>query len=79
MGPGARAAFAAAEAGRASMLVPAIVMAEVLYLSEKGRIEATLRDVDSYMKTHRDIEERPLDLAVVKSAAGITDVGELCS
>ena len=46
-------------------------------MSERGRIEATLSDVADYMEQHPNCKGYPLDLAVVQSAAEITDVPEL--
>ena len=77
LGARARSIFAAVESGQAHLHVPAMVFAEIMYLSEKGRIEASLSDVADYMEQHPNCKGYPLDLAVVQSAAEITDVPEL--
>ena len=77
LGARARSIFAAVESGQAHLHVPAMVFAEIMYLSEKGRIEASLSDVADYMEQHPNCKGHPLDLAVVQSAAEITDVPEL--
>jgi predicted nucleic acid-binding protein len=57
--------------------VPALVFAEILYLSERNRITLSIRDVNNYLTRYPSINEHPLDLAVVGSAGEITDVPEL--
>jgi predicted nucleic acid-binding protein len=77
MGAGAKAAFDAAEAGKAELFIPSMVLAEILYLSEKKRIAAGLDDVATYLAQHSSCRELPLDLAIVRAAATITDVPDL--
>jgi predicted nucleic acid-binding protein len=77
LGAGARAAFDLAEAGTATIAIPGMVLAEILYLSEKGRITATPADVAAYLARYPSCREHPLGLAVVQTAAEITDVPEL--
>ena len=77
MGAGAKSVFDSAESGSAIIYVPSLVLAEMLYLSEKGRITATLRDAADYMSRHSHCKDYPLDLAVVQAAAQISDVREL--
>ncbi|MBM4030929.1 MAG: type II toxin-antitoxin system VapC family toxin [Planctomycetes bacterium] len=77
LGPRARDVFAAVERGEARLHVPAMVFAEVMYLSEKGRITASVADLAAYMQEHPNCREYPLNLAVVQSASEITDVPEL--
>ena len=48
LGARARSIFAAVESGQAHLHVPAMVFAEIMYLSEKGRIEASLSDMADY-------------------------------
>jgi predicted nucleic acid-binding protein len=77
LGTAARAAFDAAEAGTATIFVPAMLCAEVLYLVEKRRISLTLTDVGAYLKRFPGCVEYPMSLAVVQAAAEINDVREL--
>ncbi len=44
-----KAIFESAENGKAEIIIPAMVLAEVGYLAEKGRIETNLKDVKSYI------------------------------
>lgn len=77
MGPTAKSIFDSVEAGNATVYVPALVFAEILYLSEKQRIGLSLRAVADYLKQYPNYIEYPLSLAVVQSAAEITDIREL--
>lgn len=77
LGPAAKAAFDLAEAGTGRIFVPAMVLAEVLHLSDKGRIGIGLPDVAHYLTQHPNCEPYPMDLAVLQAAAQITDVPEL--
>jgi predicted nucleic acid-binding protein len=77
LGPAAKSAFDQAEAGGATVYVPAMALAEVLYLSEKKRIAASLADVAAYLTQFPGCKEYPLTRAVVEAAAQITDIREL--
>lgn len=77
MGPQAKSAFENAEAGTATIHVPAMVLAEVLYLSERGRIKLSLQTLQSYLKKHAQMQVYPLDLLVVSAAATLSDIPEL--
>ena len=77
MSAAARAIFEAVESGHATLHVPAIVLAEILYLSEKQRIGISLQDVAEYFTRYPDCRECPLTLAVAGSAAQIFDIPEL--
>ncbi len=77
MGSQAKSAFEQAEAGTATIHIPAMVLAEVLYLSERGRIKLSLQAVQSYLKKHTKIQVYPLDLSVVSAAATLSDIPEL--
>ena len=77
MGPAIRAIFGAAEAGQATVHVPAMVFAEILYLSERQRISMSLSDLADYLQRYPKYQEYPMSLAVVQSAAQIADIREL--
>ncbi len=69
--------FDAAERGEAVVHVPAMVLAEILYLSEKKRIRVGIADVADYMARYPACREHPLNMAVIRSSARITDIREL--
>ncbi len=69
--------FDAAENTDTIIHIPAMVFAEILYLSEKKRISATLADVFHLLQNFPNFKEFPINLDVIKSADQITDVPEL--
>lgn len=69
--------FTAAEYGEAGIIVPAMMFAEVLYLSEKGRITVNLDQVDEFLKRHPTSKQYPMTLDVIQVAGEITDIPEL--
>ena len=77
LGPQAKIIFDAVESETATVYVPALVFAEILYLSEKQRISLSLDAVADYLARFPQYKEHPMDLAVVQSAAQITDIPEL--
>ncbi len=69
--------FKAAENERRHLYIPAIALAEVGYLSEKRRIDATLADVNTYCSAHKMIEVHPITQEIVERSFEIDDVPEL--
>lgn len=69
--------FQQLEHGTIKMYVPALVLAEILYLSEKGRIETTIQDIFNYFTTYPTCFEHPLDSKTIFAAKQITDIKEL--
>jgi PIN domain nuclease of toxin-antitoxin system len=72
-----RTLFIEAEQGQRHLSIPAMVFAEIGYLSERGRIDLTLDDVKTYCTEHPMIEEAPLTQAIVAHSFGIDDIPEL--
>lgn len=77
LSPQAKTIFERAEQGQAVIYIPALVLAEILYLSEKRRIECNLDSVNAYLTQFSTIKEQPLDFAVTEAAGKITDIPEL--
>ena len=75
--PAAKAIFEGAEAKQAVIHIPGMVFAEVLYLSEKGRIFADLQSIMALMQRHPNYREYPMGSAVLRAAAEIRDIPEL--
>ncbi len=73
----AKALFREADAGKVEILVPAMVLAEIGYLSEKGRIELKIEQVESYFNTHNSFQLYPLNMKVVEASFEIDDIHEL--
>lgn len=75
--PAANGIFEDTEAKRAVIHIPSMVFAEVLYLSERGRIAADIQSIMALMQQHPEYRECPMDSAVVREAAKIRDIPEL--
>ncbi len=69
--------FETVELDQTTIYIPALVFAEILYLSEKQRISTSIKSVADYLGQHPNYKEYPMSLAVIQSAAQITDIGEL--
>lgn len=73
----AKAIFEATERGEHEVYVPAMVVAEIGYLSEKGRIETSVAAVEEKMEQSAHFKEKPMDAAVIKACFEIDDIPEL--
>ena len=69
--------FDSVESGSTIVYIPVIAFAEILYLSEKGRIHTSIDTVEDYLKKYPNYKEYSLNFAVIQSAAEITDIPEL--
>lgn len=69
--------FNSAEKGGAEIFIPGMVIAEIGYLSEKGRIETTVDDIKQTIYANQNFKEKPLDLIDIQSAFSIDDIPEL--
>lgn len=69
--------FDSVEFGSTIVYIPAIVFAEILYLSEKQRIRISLDGVGNYLKKYPNYKEYSLNFDVIQSTAEITDIPEL--
>lgn len=73
----AKEIFEATEKSEHEVYIPAMVVAEIGYLSEKGRVETTISAVEAKMEQCEYFKEKPLDAAVVKASFEIDDIPEL--
>jgi len=69
--------FAGAEAGDADLLIPAMVLAEIGYLSERKRIDTSLKAVMSYVEKWDCVSIEPMTSQVILKAFQISDIPEL--
>lgn len=69
--------FDSVETGSAVVYVPALVFAEILYLSEKRKINASIQTVKSHLVKYPNYKEYPMSLAVIEAAGQIIDIPEL--
>jgi len=72
-----RNVFSETEQGECQIVIPAMVFAEIGYLSERGRIDLTLDDVRMYCTRHPTITESALTQAIVAHSFTIDDIPEL--
>ncbi len=69
--------FKQAEDSEISLWIPAMVLAEEGYLSEKRRIETTLADVKEYVAKYKQIKIAPVTEQVIEQTFLIDDIPEL--
>jgi len=69
--------FEAADSGEITVHVPAIVFAEILYLSEKGRIGLRFSDLQTHFSKFPTYKQFPLSFEIVQNAEKISDIPEL--
>ncbi|MEA1966999.1 MAG: PIN domain-containing protein [Thermodesulfobacteriota bacterium] len=72
-----KAIFESAENGNAEIIIPVMVLAEVGYLAEKGRIETNLKDVKKYYSKQESILVEPISEKIIEKAFEIDDIPEL--
>jgi predicted nucleic acid-binding protein len=72
-----RTLFEEAERGIKRLYIPAMVMAEIGYLSERGRIETNLREVNSLCESFPAIKVFPITREVILKTFEINDIPEL--
>jgi len=72
----AHQAFLSTEKGESTIIIPAIVLMEVLYLFEKNRIDIDLFQTEDLLKS-QNYQFEPLSLDILKTASEITDIAEL--
>ncbi len=68
--------FQAADRGEGSIIIPAIVLMEVLYLFETNRIPVDLLHTEDLMESD-NYQFEPLSLEILKAGSEITDIPEL--
>ena len=75
--PLVKSIFKNIENGTSKLYIPAIVLAEIGYLSERKRIDTGLRDVKQVLKDSGNIKLVPLDTETIYNAFEIDDIPEL--
>ena len=69
--------FEEVEANSIRLFIPAMVLAEIGYLSERKRIDCSLGDVKIYLQQFSSVEVYPLTLDVIQTAFQVLDIPEL--
>jgi len=77
LGAVSQAIFDSAKNSHTIIHIPAIVFAEILYLSEKKRISVNLQNVRNFLQTNSNFRECSLTQIIIETAEQITDIPEL--
>lgn len=77
LGKQAREALASVDRGEARALIPIIVLTEILYLEEKGRIHIRLEELLRYLQQHSQYNIVPYTLDLLMAIREIGDIPEL--
>jgi len=77
--PGMKAlqAFRESSSGKTIIIVPTVVLAEIMDISEKKRIEVDYEELLNKIESSSNFEIYPLDIDVLKTARSITAIPEL--
>jgi len=73
----ARRAFDRADAGEATIIIPAVALAEAVYLAEKGRIETKPELILSMVENALNYKVYPLDLTIIKKSWELKNLSEI--
>ncbi len=65
------------ELGEASLFIPAMVLAEIGYLSEKKKIDTNLQEVEHYCRKYSTVSIEPITEISIHSSFQIDDIPEL--
>jgi PIN domain nuclease of toxin-antitoxin system len=69
--------FINAKKNEVRLYVPAMVLIEIGYLSEKKKIDITLQGVFSYLKNNKNFSIHNLDTEIIRKTFEIIDIPEL--
>jgi predicted nucleic acid-binding protein len=69
-------AYLSADKGESTIIIPAIVLMEVMYLFEKNRIEIGILQTEALMEC-QNYHFEPLSFEILKTASQIDDIPEL--
>jgi len=72
----AHQAYLSADKGEATIIIPAVVMMEIMYLFEKNRIQIGLLQTEDLMES-QNYRFEPLSFEILKTASQIDDIPEL--
>ncbi len=77
LGSNARAVFDRADSGEATIIVPAVVLAEALYLAERERIKAKVEQIFGMVDSALNYRVYPLDLPIIEEAWELRKLTEI--
>ncbi|MEW5720046.1 MAG: type II toxin-antitoxin system VapC family toxin [Chloroflexota bacterium] len=77
LGKRAKAALASVDDGASQAIVSVLILAEIMYLQEHGRIQVNLKDLIARLQSNANYGVVPLDLDTVMTAEKVKQVPEL--
>jgi len=77
LGPDAKATFDAIGAGDATLLIPAIVLAEIIYVVERRRHDIDVSEVLDRIADADNFQVLPFDLDSARALIKLTDIPEM--
>lgn len=77
MGQNAKSIYEDAESGNTKVLIPAMVLAEIGYLSGRKKIDTNLQEVKEYCKKYPCIQIEPITEGIIYKSFEIDDIPEL--
>ena len=69
--------FESAEKGKIKLIIPAMVLAEIGYLSERNKIDTNLQEVQDYCKKYPSVQTAHISAEVIYKSFEINDIPEL--
>jgi predicted nucleic acid-binding protein len=69
--------FSRADEGENTIVIPAVVLFEIGYLHERGRIAVSVKDLRAVLEDSLNYREEKLSLEIIESSFAITDIPEL--
>lgn len=77
LGPHARHAFTEAVAGQGTIIIPVIVLAEIIFAVERGKVTADVRKIIRRIRSLRYFRVAPLRLATILRLQTLTEIPEM--
>lgn len=69
--------FENVEKGKIQLLIPAMVLAEIGYLSERNKIDTNLQEVNNYYTKYPTVKIEPISADIIMKSFEIDDIPEL--
>lgn len=77
MGKKAKAIYENAEKGNVKILIPAMGLAEIGYLSERNKVDTNLNEVKEYCQRYPSVQVEPITEGIIHKSFEIEDIPEL--
>jgi PIN domain nuclease of toxin-antitoxin system len=77
MGKSAKVIYENAEKGNVKIFIPAMVLAEIGYLSERNKIDTNLNETKDYSRKYSMFQIEPITEEIIHKSFEIEDIPEL--